>query len=158
MSRSAAPASTSFPPVPLGLGLAGLVPFVGLSLALVAGLDLPLFTDQDSIRVALVGYGVAVLSFLGGVRWGLAIKESEAGDGKADRDFIIAVLPALIGWYAWFQPAPADLWWLALAHIALGLLDYGLACRIIVPEWYGRLRLGLSAVAAASLILAAVAG
>lgn len=151
MSTSAQP-----PRVPLLLGLGGLIPFVVLSLALVAGFTLPLFEDADSMRVALVGYGVAILSFLGGVRWGLAIKESEAGDGKADRDFIIAVIPALVAWFAWFQPAPADLWWLAAAHIALALLDYGLACRIIVPEWYGRLRLALAAVASLCLILAAL--
>lgn len=146
-----------FPKVPLLLGLGGLVPFVGLSLALATGLSLPMFEDADSIRVALVGYGVAILSFLGGVRWGLAITQSAGGNSKADRDFIIAVIPALVGWFAWFQPSPADLWWLAVAHILLGLLDYGLACRIVAPEWYGRLRLGLTAVAAASLILAALA-
>jgi hypothetical protein len=138
------------------LGIGGLIPFAGLSLALASGFVLPLFADADSMRVALVGYGVAILSFLGGVRWGLAIRESEAGDGKANRDFIIAVVPALIGWFAWFQPSPADLWWLAAAHVVLALLDYGLACRIIVPEWYGRMRLALGGVAAACLILAAL--
>jgi hypothetical protein len=148
--------SVSFPKIPLLLGLGGLIPFVALSAALALGVDLPLFTDADSMRVALVGYGVVILSFLGGVRWGVAIKEDETGDGKANRDFIISVVPALVAWFAWFQPAPADLWWLAVAHILLGLLDYGLACRVLVPEWFGRLRLLLSAVAAASLILAAV--
>jgi hypothetical protein len=148
--------SASSPRVPLLLGVAGLIPFVGLSLALASGFVLPLFADDDSMRVALVGYGVAILSFLGGVRWGLAIRESEAGDGKANRDFIIAVVPALIGWFAWFQPSPADLWWLVVAHIVLALLDYGLACRIIVPEWYGRLRLALGGAAAACLMLAAI--
>lgn len=138
------------------LGLGGLVPFAALSLALVSGFTLPLFEDADSMRVALVGYGVVILSFLGGVRWGLAIRETDAGNAKANRDFIIAVIPALLGWFAWFQSSPADLWWLAVAHIALGLLDYGLACRIIVPEWYGKLRLVLAGVAAACLMLVAL--
>ncbi len=149
-------ASVQSPRIPLLLGLGGITPFVGLSLALVLGFNLPVFEDLDSVRVALVGYGVVILSFLGGVRWGLAIKESEAGDGKANRDFIVSVIPPLIGWFAWFQSSPADLWWLAVAHIALGLLDYGLACRIIVPEWYGRMRLALAGIAALSLIVAAI--
>jgi hypothetical protein len=148
-------ASTSVPRTPLLLGILGLVPFVVLSLAIIAGRDLPLFEDADSLRVALVGYGVVILSFLGGVRWGLAITQTEAGNAKANRDFVIAVVPALIGWFAWFQPSPADLWWLAVAHIILGLLDYGLACRIIVPEWHGRLRLALAAIAALCLMLVA---
>ncbi|MCO4053471.1 MAG: DUF3429 domain-containing protein [Bosea sp.] len=151
-------ASASPPKVPLLLGALGLLPFLGLSFGLAIGVTLPLFEDADSMRVGLVGYGVAILSFLGGVRWGLAIKESEEGGSKADRDFIISVIPALIGWFAWFQSSPADLWWLVAAHVALGLLDYGLACRIIVPEWYGRLRLALSGIAAACLMLAAIAG
>lgn len=149
-------APASFPKTPLLLGLGGLVPFVVLSAALAAGISLPMFADADSMRIALVGYGVVILSFLGGVRWGLAIKETDAGNAKANRDFIIAVIPALLGWFAWFQPSPADLWWLAAAHVALGLLDYGLACRIIVPEWYGKLRLALAGIAALCLMLAAV--
>lgn len=149
-------APNSVPRIPLLLGLGGLVPFAGLSAALVAGLDLPLFEDADSMRVALVGYGVVILSFLGGVRWGLAITQTEAGNAKANRDFIVAVIPALLGWFAWFQASPADLWWLAVAHIVLGLLDYGLACRIIVPEWYGKLRLALAGIAAFCLMLVAL--
>jgi hypothetical protein len=149
-------ASVSVPRIPLLLGIGGLIPFVGLSLALAFGVTPPLFTDADSVRVALVGYGVVILSFLGGVRWGVALKEDENGDGKANRDFIVSVVPALVAWFAWFQPSPADLWWLVAAHVLLGLLDYGLACRVIVQEWFGRLRLALSGVAALALALAAL--
>lgn len=147
-----------YPKVPLALGLAGLAPFLGLSAALILGVVPPGFADADSVRIALAGYGVAILSFLGGVRWGVALKVEEGAHGKAARDFVISVIPPLIGWFAWFQPSPADLWWLAAAHLALGLLDYGLACRTLVDEWFGRLRLLLSTVAAASLALAALLG
>jgi hypothetical protein len=149
-------ASTTYPKVPLWLGLAGLIPFVALSLSLAFGVTLPLFADADTMRVALVGYGVVILSFLGGVRWGVALGEERGEPGAGGRDFIIAVVPSLVAWFAWFQPAPADVWWLVAAHILLGLLDYGLACRVLVDEWFGRLRLGLSAVAAASLMLVAL--
>jgi hypothetical protein len=148
--------SVSYPKVPLLLGGAGLIPFVGLSASLAFGVTPPGFIDSDTVRVALAGYGVVILSFLGGVRWGVALKEDENGDGKANRDFIISVIPALLGWFAWFQPSPADLWWLAAAHLLLGLLDYGLACRTIVQEWFGRLRLALAAAASLSLTLAAL--
>jgi hypothetical protein len=149
-------ASITYPKVPLWLGLAGLIPFVSLSFALALGVTLPLFTDADTMRVALVGYGVVILSFLGGVRWGVALGEEKAEHGAGGRDFVIAVVPSLVAWFAWFQPAPADLWWLVAAHVLLGLLDYGLACRVIVDEWFGRMRLGLSVVASVSLALAAV--
>ncbi len=149
-------ASASFPKIPLLLGLGGVVPFVALSMAIAWGFVIPGFEDGDSMRAALVGYGVAILSFLGGVRWGLAIKQGEDGGSKADRDFIISVIPPLVAWFAWFQTSPADLWWLSAAHVLLGLLDYGLACRIVVPEWYGKMRLALAGIAALSLMLAAL--
>ncbi len=149
-------AATTYPKVPLWLGLAGLVPFVALSLAISLGATIPPFADADAMRVALVGYGVVILSFLGGVRWGVALGLEKGEPGSGGRDFVIAVVPSLVAWFAWFQPAPADLWWLVAAHVLLALLDYGLACRVVVDEWFGRLRLGLSAVAAASLALAAI--
>jgi hypothetical protein len=43
---------------------------------------------------------------------------------------------------------------LAILMIILGLLDYGLTCRGAVAEWYGNLRLILSAIAGLCLIVA----
>lgn len=150
----------SYPKVPLALGVAGLIPFVFLGFGLAFKLVLPGFEDAVAMRVALVGYGVAILSFLGGVRWGIMLKEieGEGGHGSANRDFVISVIPPLLGWLAWFQASPTDLWLLVAAHVLLGLLDYGLACRTLVQEWFGRLRMILSGVAALSLAVAALFG
>jgi hypothetical protein len=146
--------SDARPPfVPLALGLAGLVPFVALAAAARFDLALPVIGDSDAARSALTVYAIAILSFLGGVRWGIALGEEEAD--KATRDYVISVVPALIGWAAFGLGEPAELWTLCAAFVVLGLLDYGLACRTIAPEWYGRLRLGLSAVAAFALGVAA---
>ncbi len=146
--------SQSRPPImPLALGLAGLVPFVALAGASIADLPLPAIGNGESARAALLTYGVAILSFLGGVRWGIAIGYED--QAKAARDYVIAVIPALIGWAATGLDEPRDLWLLTSAFVVLGLLDYGLACRTVAPEWYGRLRLGLTAVAALALGLAA---
>lgn len=114
------------------------------------GLALPLATDP---RRALIIYAVAILSFLGGVRWGVAL--GYENQEQARRDYVLAVLPALIGWGAALLSAPADLWTLAIAFLLLGLLDYGMSCRTVAPEWYGNLRLGLSA--AVTLLLGAAA-
>jgi hypothetical protein len=146
--------SEARPPfVPLALGVAGLVPFVVLAIATRFDLTLPLIGDAEAARTALTIYAIAILSFLGGVRWGVAIGYED--QGKAGRDYVLAIIPALIGWAAFGLDEPRELWTLCVAFIALGLLDYGLACRTVVPEWYGRLRLGLTAVAALALGLAA---
>jgi hypothetical protein len=146
--------SEARPPfVPLALGVAGLIPLVALSLATRFDLNLPLIGEADASRTALTVYAIAILSFLGGVRWGVAIGYED--QGKAGRDYALAVIPALIGWAAFGLDEPRELWTLCAAFIALGLLDYGLACRTVAPEWYGRLRLGLTAIAALALALAA---
>jgi Protein of unknown function (DUF3429) len=149
MSASARP-----PFVPLVLGAAGLVPFVAAAAAWRGGFSLPLIGGGETARLALVIYGVAILSFLGGVRWGIALAFDE---GKGDRDYILSVLPALMAWGAALLSRPADLWGLCAAMVVWGLMDYGMACRTIAPEWYGRLRLALSGVAALALGIAAAA-
>jgi hypothetical protein len=141
------------PFMPLALGLGGLVPFVVLAGAAIADMGLPVIGDGDAARGALLTYGVAILSFLGGVRWGIALGYED--QAKAARDYVIAIIPALVGWAATGLDAPRDLWVLTVAFVALGLLDYGLSCRTVAPEWYGRLRLGLGAVAALALGLVA---
>jgi hypothetical protein len=141
------------PAMPLALGVAGLIPFVVLALATRLDLTLPLIGDPDAARSALTVYAIAILSFLGGVRWGVAIGYED--QAKAGRDYVLAVIPALIGWAAFGLDEPRELWTLCIAFVALGLLDYGLACRTVAPEWYGRLRLALTAIAALALGIAA---
>jgi hypothetical protein len=139
------------PLVPIVLGLSGLIPFLACALALSGGFALPLIGGTGATRLALVVYAIAILSFLGGVRWGIAM----SGD-QLTRDYVISVTPALIGWAAIGLSRPRDLWMLCVAFVIYGLLDYGMACRVVAPEWYGRLRLFLSAVAALCLGIAAV--
>lgn len=143
------------PAITLWLGMGGLAPFLVLAVALVAGASLPLIGGEPAIRAALMAYAVAILSFLGGVRWGIAMGYGDAR--LATRDYVIAVVPAIIGWGATLLPATPGLWTMALAFVLLGLMDYGLACRTVAPEWYGRLRLALSAAVSLALGTAALA-
>jgi hypothetical protein len=154
MTAIVAPPARTYPPVPCLLGLAGLIPFVAGAAALALGLTLPLIGDVGQVRLALVVYAIAILSFLGGVRWGIALGQDDSG--KATRDYVLAVIPALVGWMAAGLAAPRDLWLLCAAFVILGLLDYGLVCRTVAPEWYGNLRLLLSGVAAFCLAVAAL--
>lgn len=144
-------ADASIPPVPLALGAAGLIPFVGLAAGIATGLDLG--WGADALARALALYGALILSFLGGVRWGIAVVTEE--QDAARRGYLIAVVPSLLAWATFLLAPGAQLWVLCALHVVLGLLDYGLVCREEAPEWFGRLRLGLSGVAALSLGIAA---
>jgi hypothetical protein len=141
------------PAVPLALGLAGLVPFLALAPMAAGWIGPILVASAESARLMLAVYGVAILAFLGGVRWGLAMTYDS--EEASRRDYLLSVLPAIAAWAAFALAAPWDLRTIALMHLAWGLMDYGLACRTVAPEWYGRLRLALSAVAAILLWIGA---
>lgn len=145
-------ADASVPPVPMVLGVAGLIPFYVPAVALLAGADLG--WGAGGLALALAAYGALILSFLGGVRWGLAVAMDE--QGAARRGYLLSVVPSLLGFAALALPGEARLWTLCGLHVALGLLDYGLVCREEAPEWFGRLRLVLSAGAAVALALGAI--
>ncbi len=87
------------------LTLAGAIPFI--LLACVVMLD-PL-GSQTAIEV-LISYGAVILSFVGAVHWGFALRDSAAPVGGiplspavlgAERQLLIfGIVPAIIGWVA----------------------------------------------------------
>ena len=140
-------------PVPMGaviLGVAGLIPFLGFAALSVAGNDGGLGTQGLSPRTILSAYGAVIASVLGGIRWGAAAARN-AGSG----DYLLAIVPSLVAWAALAAPAPWDLRILGVLVLAWGLVDQDMPRRGIVPRWLGRLRLVLSGVAGAALLVAA---
>jgi Protein of unknown function (DUF3429) len=79
------------------LGGLGAVPFIGLAGAM------PFLNGAPRLLVAhaLVAYGATILSFLGGVHWGLAIgSQRSEDDGKLGARLTLSVFPSLAGWAA----------------------------------------------------------
>ncbi len=143
------PLSNRIPNPPLLLGLAGLLPFFALTLAIVFHVRAPL--NVPSAASALATYAAVILSFLGGIRWGIAVM------GRLGvSHYAISVLPSLIGWGLLAAPEPWRLAGLGLVALGLGPLDSTLAGVGAVPIWFGRLRLLLSTCAGLSLLIAAV--
>jgi hypothetical protein len=146
------------PPVPLILGLAGLIPFLGLGLAVAFDYEpvpgLPALAVQ-----ALALYGATIASFLGGIRWGQAVADPD--QGRARIHYAIAVLPQLVAWglVAAYQLLGLGRAWcfggLAALVLASGLADYAYAQVGGAPLWFGRLRVILSVGAGIALILGA---
>lgn len=143
---------TEAPWAPLAIGLAGLIPFVFIAGAICVGASLPLHGAGAALVRALIVYAAVILSFLGGVRWGVALGFDEKA---AKREFVIAVAPSLAGWFAALCPPTTGLWVLCVAFVGLGAFDYASFAGGAAPDWYRRLRVGLTAVAALSLLLAA---
>lgn len=126
------------------LGFAGLLPFVA---AAGAGI-MPTAPLHDLALQALLAYGAVILSFLGGIRWGLAT--ARADPAALSGPLCLSVLPALLGWFALLVPAATGLMVLALGFAAMLAADFRLA---MAPAWYRSLRLPLSAGAITALLV-----
>ena len=136
------------------LGALGALPFVALAIARygVAGHASAFYHD------ALAAYGAVILSFLGGAQWGLAIGGAAraSGDKLAGR-LVVSVIPSLVGWAALLVEERAGLLLLAVAFAAMLWVDLRAARQGRAPAWYPRLRVPLTVVVIASLLLGASA-
>lgn len=138
------------PARPLALGLAGLAPFIALGLAV--ALQHPRILGLDA-AFALTAYGAIILSFLGGVHWGLAMRHPSA-ETRA-RLYVLAVAPPLAAWAGLIVGGAPGLATLAICLAAHGGVDALLATRFAAPRWYPRLRLLLSTIATIAVMAAA---
>ena len=133
------------------LGLAGLVPFWALALAYVLG---PSFgVGRPEVAFALSAYAATIASFLGGIRWGIAVRDTV--QPRVRLDYFVSVVPQLISWGALLLDGRLRFLILATVLLVSGPLDYRLVARGQAPLWFGRLRIALSLAASASLFLAA---
>ena len=141
---------TAIPPAPLLLGLAGLIPFWALAVGLL--LHGALNVSPPQLDAALATYGAIIASFLGGIRWGLAVPAGDSG-----RHYAISVVPSLAAWGLLAAPEPWRLAGLGLVALALGPIDLDLVRSGMAPVWFGTLRLILSGGAGVALWIGAFA-
>lgn len=136
------------------LGAGGALPF--LAGAAMAAVDSGALAAQ-AIAAAIV-YGAVILSFLGGVFWGVAAAtRGPVGSGDdRDRLLLIGVMPSLAGWGAALAPASVACFLLAAVFLAVLLADRWAAHRRWLPRWWMRLRVRLSLIVAAALIVTGI--
>lgn len=129
---------------PWVLGLAGLIPFF----ALIAGALLAPAPYGSVSEGAWSVYAAAILSFLGGTRWGAEVVSRP--DSPSPLVLIASNVPPLLGWVAvilnYQQPA-ASLGLLAGGFVLQWIWDAASTGRGVrgFPLWYGPLRLVLTA-------------
>jgi hypothetical protein len=134
------------------LGWAGVLPFALLTAAAVLGFE-PLSLDA---RAALLAYGAAILSFLGGAQWGVLLPRSP-DEASLPWRYGVSVLPALLAFLCLLVPPRLGL--VGLAAGLAGLLAYDLSTLRsgLAPGWYGTLRLQLTGAVVVLLAVAALA-
>ena len=135
------------------LGGLGAAPFIGLAGAIP-------FLEGEPRRFAahaLAAYGATILSFLGGVHWGLAIgSQGRPVSGNLPQRLILSVVPSLAGWAALLVAEKTGFFVLALAFAAMLGVDIWATRVGQAPEWYPKLRIPLSCVVVAALLFAGI--
>jgi hypothetical protein len=130
----------------LRLGYAGLLPYVGG--AALVWLVWP--EVQPLVAQGLSAYAALIISFLGGIHWGLAMRASEPPPPL----LLWGVLPSLLAWPALMMPAHAGL----VLHGVLLLVCYLVDRRLYPAHGAARwltLRFRLSAVASLACFIGA---
>jgi hypothetical protein len=146
----------AIPQAALALGVAGLVPFVAAAVQIATAWPLgPRMTGPALFHLG--AYGACILSFMGGVQWGLTVASRAEGTDAARR-YGASVLPALIAWAGLYMGAQSGLLLLALGFAVLLAYDLLAVSRQEAPLWYGRLRAGLTAVVLLALLIAITFG
>ena len=122
------------------LGYLGLIPFVfGAVMALLS---------QELVSLAFqafILYSLAILSFMGGVHWGLALI---TGTRQSTR-LLISVVPVVAAWICLIAlPAPLTLAVLGGGFIAQWFIDRPILAELPIPSWYLEMRPRLAYVVA----------
>lgn len=148
--------TNNIPTSALWLGGTGAIPFVALGLATLVSTG----DAQAGFANALMLYGAVILSFLGGVHWGLAMAEGSGGapTSVSPEWLAMSVMPSLLGWGAVLLPnLTLSATALAAGFLFMLFIDIRAAGRLQVPAWYPKLRWPLTLTVALSLMVPVVA-
>jgi len=134
------------------LGAIGLVPFVFLSLACwIAHPDW-----LEGFVYAQSAYGVAILSFLGGIHWGVALTSPELSALQIKRALIWGVVPSMIACCSKLHFG-LGFFVLMFGFIVAYQIDKKLYVTYQMPQWFLVLRLRLTIVVVAALAVTLLA-
>jgi len=134
------------------LGFLGLVPFVLLTLAC-------WIVHPDWLGYfikAQLYYGIVILSFLGGLHWGVTIMAGGNDHERTKKALIWGVIPTLIAWCSMINMLFGFVVQVA-GFIAAYLIDKRLYQSYGVPQWFIDLRLQLTRVVVGAQIFTFIA-
>lgn len=134
------------------LGFSGLVPFVLLTLACWV-----VHPDWLGYFIkAQLAYGIVILSFLGGLHWGVTLMAGGKDHEETRRALIWGVIPTLIAWCSLINMGVGFLVQI-IGFIAAYKIDKRLYHSYAVPDWFIDLRLQLTRVVVGAQIFTFIA-
>lgn len=151
------------PLVPVLLTAAGAIPFCVGAWAILSGVDtriagVPLNGGEGELLI--LSYGVVILAFMAGIHWGFATKATDAATANAT--YVLSVIPALWGFFFSTYHAftlstslVGALDTLTIGFLLVFLNDLWCARKGIAPDWWITLRVPVTLVVLACLIVGA---
>ena len=132
----------------LVFGSTGVLPFVLLTFLNVLNINFPI----PNPIFAILAYGATILSFIGGIQWGIIIHKT-----KIDRNLWIglgtSVFPPLLGWSSLLASGLTSYIILICGFLFALIVDHKMANLSLTPTWYFRLRFFLTLVVVVVLII-----
>ena len=130
------------------LGYAGLIPFVAMSAFL---LVFPESLHKEMVTLGLLAYGVAIISFLGAIHWGITMQQD-----TPNRFLIMwGVTPSLLGWISLLLGSVTGLLLLTATMWLCFVVDYKIYPKFGLTPWL-TMRFTLTLVASVSLALSVI--
>ena len=126
---------------------------------ILAAITVALFSPESRIRIpaitALVTFSAIILSHLGGIENGLALREEAAGESMRAVALALSILPSAAAWAVLWMPTPE---WqiggsLAL-FVAVWIADLWLSRHGLIPAWFVDMRTAVTAMVAVILGIA----
>ena len=125
------------------LTIAGVIPFA-VAIAF-------MFRGESHVRVpaiaALITYSAVVLSFLGGIEWGLALREEAGNEMTRAVALGLSTVPSLAAWTVLWLNGPTQQIGTAIGIFVFAWgADQYLASRGLLPTWFVDLRTAITGV------------
>jgi hypothetical protein len=137
------------------LTYAGTIPFLACAAILLFGQTMGLGSLRQFAGQAITTYAAVIVSFLGGIQWGVALATHEQQPQTAKSLFLLSVVPSLLAWAMLFLPNGSSRVIVAIFLVGfVWVIDALLHLQQALPTWFFRLRSIVSAVVMASLIAA----
>ncbi|KAK8024912.1 hypothetical protein PG990_002735 [Apiospora arundinis] len=158
------------------LGLSGTIPYLATSVSVVY-LSWAVNTDWPTTSTFLnhmlmshenahyflsllepiqVGYGAAIISFLGAIHWGLEYAEKTPNKARTQFRYLLGVAAPLVAWPTLLMPWPWALTTQWAAFVGLWLCDRTASIRGWAPYWYATYRFVLTAIVGVAIMISMV--
>ena len=137
----------------------GTVPFVVCVFFLLFGKMVGLGLYRPLAAQAIISYAAIVVSFLGGIQWGIGLSTIDQQPHTARSLFLLSIVPSLLAWAMLFLPVSTSRIIVAIFLVGfVWIIDALLHLQKVIPDWFFRLRSIISCVIIGALIAALVAG